>query len=139
MRRQKARETAFLLLYRMDMGRLTLEEASEFVEKRPDPDIWDYALNLAKGALENLSEIDRLISHHSHGWELDRMVSTDRNILRLAVFELLYGKEIPPAVITDQALKLANKFGTPTSAKFINGILGAILREKSGESIPGES
>lgn len=139
MRRQKARETAFLLFFRMDMGRLTLEEAKEFVEKKPDPDIWEYALWLAKGTQENLSEIDGIISSHSHDWELDRMVSTDRNILRLAVFELLHGKDVPPAVITDQALKLANKFGTPTSAKFINGILGAILRERSGENLQGEN
>ncbi|MCR4433561.1 MAG: transcription antitermination factor NusB [Caldiserica bacterium] len=133
MRRQKAREIAFLLLYRMDMGGLSLEEATEFVEKKPDQDIWDFALSLARGTWENLESIDDLISRHSEGWELDRMVSTDRNILRLAVYELFHGKNAPPAVVTDQALKLAQKFSTPASSKFINGILGAILREKSGE------
>lgn len=133
MRRQKAREIAFLLLYRMDMGGLSLEEATEFVEKKPDQDIWDFALSLARGTWKNLESIDDLISRHSEGWELDRMVSTDRNILRIAVYELFHGKDAPPAVVTDQALKLAQKFSTPASSKFINGILGAILREKSGE------
>ncbi|MGB9552862.1 MAG: transcription antitermination factor NusB [bacterium] len=133
MRRQKAREIAFLLLYRMDMGGLSLEEATEFVEKRPDQDIWNFALLLARGVQKNLKTVDELISRYSEGWDLERMVSTDRNILRLAVYELFYEKDSPPAVVTDQALKLARKFSTPNSSKFINGILGAILREESGK------
>lgn len=133
MRRQKAREIAFLLLYRMDMGGLSLEEATEFVEKKPDQDIWDFALLLTRGVHRNLQTVDELISRYSEGWNLERMVSTDRNILRLAVYELLYEKDSPPAVVTDQALKLARKFSTPNSSKFINGILGAILREESGK------
>jgi N utilization substance protein B len=139
MRRQKAREIAFLLLYRMDMGGLSLEEATQFVEKKPDRDIWDFALSLAKGVWENLPTLDELIARHSQGWDLERMVSTDRNILRLAVYELLYQKNSPPAVVTDQALKLAQKFSTVNSSKFINGILGAILREESGKDAKSEN
>jgi len=139
MRRQKAREVAFLLIYRMDMGGLSLNESTEFVEKKPDPDIWSFALSLAEGTWKNLKEIDGVISQHSQAWDLDRMVSTDRNILRLAVYELLYSKESPPPVVTDQALKLAKKFSTPDSSKFINGILGAIVRDDLGKSSKGDN
>ena len=139
MRRQKAREVAFLLIYRMDMGGLSLNESTEFVEKKPDPDIWSFALSLAEGTWKNLKEIDGVISQHSQAWDLDRMVSTDRNILRLAVYELFYGKESPPPVVADQALRLAKKFSTPDSSKFINGILGAIVRDDLGKSSKGDN
>jgi len=129
MRRQKARETAFLLLYRMDMGGLTMQEAEECVERRPDPDIWHRAREWVQGVSQNRTRIDAIIARLSPNRDLGRISSTDRNVLRLATFELLYGKDAPAAVIADQAIKLARKYGSPDSNRFVNGILGSIIRE----------
>jgi N utilization substance protein B len=136
MRRQKARETAFLLLYRMDMGGLTRQEAEECVERQPDPDIWHRAREWVQGVSENRTRIDAIIARLSPNRDLERISSTDRNVLRLAVFELLYGKDAPAAVIADQAIKLARKYGSPDSNRFVNGILGSIIREN--EQIPSD-
>lgn len=129
MRRQKARETAFLLLYRMDMGGLMMQEAEECVDRRPDPDIWHRAREWAQGVSQNRTRIDAIITRLSPNRDLERISSTDRNVLRLAVFELLYLKEAPAAVIADQAIKLARKYGSPDSNRFVNGILGSVIRE----------
>ena len=134
MRRQKARETAFLLLYRMDMGGLTMREAEECVERQLDPDIWHRAREWVQGVSENRTRIDAIIARLSPNRDLERISSTDRNVLPLAIFELLYGKDAPAAVIADQAIKLARKYGSPDSNRFVNGILGSIIREN--EQIP---
>ncbi len=129
MRRQKARETAFLLLYRMDMGGLTMREAEECVERQPDPDIWRRARDWVQGVSQNRTRIDAIIARLSPDRDLERISSTDRSVLRLATFELLYTKETPAAVVADQAIKLARKYGSPDSNRFVNGILGSIIRE----------
>jgi N utilization substance protein B len=134
MRRQKARETAFLLLYRMDMGGLTMREAEECVEHQPDPDIWHRAREWVQGVTQNRTRIDAIIARLSPDRDLERISCTDRNVLRLAAFELLYAKETPAAVVADQAIKLARKYGSPDSNRFVNGILGSIVREN--EQIP---
>jgi N utilization substance protein B len=134
MRRQKARETAFLLLYRMDMGDLTMRQAEECVERRPDPDIWHRAREWVQGVTENRPRIDAIIARLSPDRDLERISSVDRSVLRLAILELLYTKDTPSGVIADQAIKLARKYGSPDSNRFINGILGSIIREN--EPIP---
>jgi N utilization substance protein B len=134
MRRQKARDTAFLLLYRMDMGGLTMREAEECVERRPDPDIWLRAQEWVQGVSQNRTRIDAMITRLSPNRDLERISSTDRNVLRLAIFELLFVKDTPPAVVADQAVKLARKYGSPDSNRFVNGILGSVIRED--EQIP---
>lgn len=133
MRQQKIRETAFLLLYSTDMGKISLKDAMECVEKKPDRDIWERACALAKAVKEREADIDQKIRQFSLTWDLERIVSTDRNVLRLAIFELLYHKDLPIPVIVDQALKLAHKYGTDDSSRFVNGILGAIARESESE------
>jgi N utilization substance protein B len=130
MRRQKARETALLLLYRMDMGGLTLEDAIECVEKKPDGDIWQFALELAEAVTAHRSEIDQALEAHSPEWRVERMTSTDRSLLRLVTGELLFLRDTPRAVLVDQALKLAEKFGGLESTHFVHGVLGAIMRDE---------
>ncbi len=118
-----------MLLYRTDMGGISLNEAMECVEKKPDPDIWERACALAKAVKGKEADVDQKIRQFSLTWDLERIVSTDRSVLRLAVFELLYERNVPVPVIVDQALKLAHKYGTDDSSRFVNGILGAIARE----------
>lgn len=133
MRRQKARETAFLLLYRMDMGHLSLEEAMECVERVPDADIWQYSQKLTNTVCQQQEEIDRILQAHSPQWSVERMSSTDRSILRLAVGELLFLQDAPVRVLIDQALHLTEKYGGEESCHFVHGVLGAILRDEQAD------
>ena len=84
---------------------------------------------IVRGALEHQPEVDRLLTHYSVEWPLARMASTDRNILRLAVYELLYRSDIPVEVTVNEAVELAKRFGDDDSGKFVNGVLGTIINE----------
>ena len=86
-----------------------------------------FILSEVMGVLENLSQIDKLINKYSDDWTVNRMASADRNILRLAVYEMLYCEDIPISVSINEALKL-QKYGDGQSYKFINGLLGSIAK-----------
>jgi N utilization substance protein B len=96
---------------------LNKEESDEFAEQ------------IVLGVQEHLQEIDRLIEKYSENWRLDRISLIDRNILRMAIFELLYCEEIPPKVTLNEAIDLGKRFGTDDSGSFINGILDRIQNE----------
>jgi N utilization substance protein B len=96
---------------------LTNREGEEFVER------------LVLGVREHLQEIDRLIEQYSKNWRLDRMTIIDRNILRMASYELLYCEEIPPKVTLNEAIDLGKRYGSEDSGSFINGILDRIQNE----------
>src|SRR5207302_8942858 len=94
--------------------------------------IREFADPLIKGTLEHRSESDELIKKHAQNWELHRIAAVDRNILRLAIYEMLHRDDIPPVVSINEAVDIAKKFSTQDSGKFVNGILdqikGALLR-----------
>jgi transcription antitermination factor NusB len=90
----------------------------------------DFATQLVTGAAGNLAEIDALIAEHSEHWEMDRMPTIDRNILRLGAYELLYRDDIPPKVTINESVELAHKFSTSDSGKFVNGILDKLMSRK---------
>lgn len=100
-------------------------------EFAPGTDDNDFTKKLANGVVENLQKIDPLIVKCAPEWPLDQIATVDRNILRIGVFELLFGdyKETPPKVAINEAIEIAKSFGGPNSAKFINGVLGTIYRE----------
>ncbi len=100
----------------------------------PEPD--RFMERLVKGAMERAVEIDQRISAHSEHWRLDRMSAVDRNILRLAVYEMLEGST-PPAVVIDEALELARRFSGEDSVAFINGVLDAVYRSGVGRTGSG--
>lgn len=97
----------------------------EMHEQQPSQVI-ELAKTLFRGSLERREEIDRLLRGHSHNWQLDRMSSVDRNILRLAVCEMMLGKESQIPVIINEALEIAKKYSGDESSKFINGVLDGI-------------
>ena len=101
------------------------------------PDVWQFAEELARGAWENRAEADAIISKYSAGWTLERMPNADRNLLRLAIYEILHCDVIPQSVSINEAVELAKEYSTQDSAKFINGILGSFARE--GENGKGEN
>ncbi len=132
MSRRTAREKAFKMLFAIDIGDNTIEEASEIVMylmKNESHKL--FILSVVRGVLENLSKIDELINKYSDDWSVNRMASTDRNILRLAIYEILYCQDIPVSVSINEAVEIAKKYGNEQSYKFINGLLGAIAKDLS--------
>lgn len=85
---------------------------------------------LTKGVLENLKEIDKIISCSAPLWPIDQIAKVDLAILRLAVFELVFGKTAPYKVVIDEAVELAKEFGSETSPSFVNGVLGTVVKDK---------
>jgi N utilization substance protein B len=86
----------------------------------------EYAEVLVRGVVEHQRRVDGLLSEHSRGWTLERMPAVDRAILRIAVFELLYSLDVPPAVVVNEAVDAAKLLSTDDSPKFVNGVLGQI-------------
>lgn len=88
-----------------------------------------FADPLIRGTIEHRDEIDKIIQHHAKNWDLHRMAVVDRNVLRLAAYEMLHREDIPPVVSINEAVDIAKKFSTPDSGKFVNGILDKIKGE----------
>lgn len=105
----------------------TLEEF--WADRREKPDVKEFANTLVRGTCEHLETIDRMIETVTENWVVDRMAAVDRNILRFATYELLYRKDIPPAVTINEAIEIAKKYSSTESASFLNGILDRIARE----------
>jgi len=92
------------------------------------PDVEAFARALFEGTVEEISTLDPLISGHAEHWRVERMAAIDRNILRMALYELLHYPETPPAVVIDEALELARRFSGEESVEFVNGVLDAIRK-----------
>jgi len=132
--RHRARELALQMLYRHELsGGDPGTMADDFDELRKAPEgTRRFAMELARGVLENLDALDQDLSIQTANWRLERLAAVDRNILRLAAFELLH-LETPPAVVIDEAIELAKRFGAGESARFVNGVLDGLRRRKAGE------
>ena len=129
--RSKARKAALDLLYEGDIrNRPSLELLNELITTL-DYLIRDYTKELVTGVSEKKSKIDEIILMRAKGWDLDRMPVLDRNILRLAAYELLWLTDIPENVAISEAVELAMSLSTDESANYINGVLAAILEVKS--------
>jgi len=90
----------------------------------------EFAGDLVKGTLENLEQIDAVIQKAAENWDLNRMAAVDRNILRSAVYEILFRNDIPPAVTINESIEIAKKFSSLEAAPFINGLLDKIAKDK---------
>lgn len=130
-KREQARVLAVQALYQWDLrGRDFAEQADDFLaESTKDPEVYFFARELTQGAWAFRKESDRWIKRAAAHWEMKRMAAVDRNILRLAIYEMLGRSDIPPRVAIDQAIELAKRFGTAESGGFVNGILDHVLRE----------
>jgi transcription antitermination protein NusB len=136
MARHRARQQALQLLFQWDLRRTPLEDivrgyydsllVSEETLALPRPD--EFAEGLLRGVIDELPGIDERITRNAAHWRLERMPVVDRNILRIAVFEMLR-TDTPPAVIIDEALELARRFSGEESVHFVNGVLDAVRRE----------
>ena len=102
-------------------------EAAEIAVLEETPDVKAYAKTVVENIIANKQEIDAAIEEYAIGWDINRMVSIDRNILRMAIAELFYSENVPQKVIIDEAIELAKRYSTEDSSSFINGILGKVV------------
>ncbi|MFG1609008.1 transcription antitermination factor NusB [Actinoplanes sp. NPDC049265] len=127
--RRKARKRALDVLYEADLRDLSPNEVMrtylERIEK-PHPDHLAYTISLVDGVAQHLDRIDELIASYAEGWTIDRMPVVDRNLARIAVYELLYVSEIDDPVAITEAVELAKQMSTDDSPRYLNGILGRI-------------
>ena len=135
--RRKSRELAIQALFFMDMNDLFAEEKlSLFCENfLPSSQVRPFFLNLVRGVSSARSEIDALMERFSNNWKISRMSGVDRNIMRVAIFEMLCCKDIPCKVSINEAIDLGKKFGTEESGAFVNGILDSIRLAMETEDI----
>jgi transcription antitermination protein NusB len=119
------------MLYQYDVGHQSVEEVLDsFWRMNDHPEkLRDFADRLFRGSVAGLKEIDRKIQKHAENWRLCRMAAVDRNIIRLAVFELLSDAKTPGTVVINEALEIAKKFSTQESAQFVNGVLDSIKKD----------
>lgn len=133
MDRTLAREIAMTLLYAGTVG--GEDTVLDALEQSDQEDLLDekgriFAEELYRGTIENREEIDKTIAEFSIDWSIDRIAKVDLSILRLATYEILYCDDIPAGASINEAVELGKKFGGEKSAKFINGVLGAIAKSK---------
>ncbi|AGA69852.1 NusB antitermination factor [Desulfitobacterium dichloroeliminans LMG P-21439] len=147
MSRRLARETALQVLFQLDMTKEILELkpvickwAEEFAV--PEGSI-PFAQELVEGTLTHQEAIDELLEKYSEGWPVSRMANVDRNLLRLACYEILHREDIPGRVTLNEAIEIAKRYGSDESGKFINGILDKVVEsvnkrdEKENGTLPG--
>ncbi len=162
-KRRRAREMAMQMLYQHELGGSPLDQIfwsfdlSEYLQEsdtatsdaeEPAPlqrqalvaraeKSFSYARKLVEGTMQNCTAIDDLIREHAENWRLERMPMIDRNILRLAIYEMLHESSVPKVVIVDEAIELAKKFGSENSGRFVNGLLDGFLQSHNDAPIEG--
>ena len=126
--RSKARSRALTVLYESEVRGLALDGTLQQRLDDQDPPVADYTVELVRGVVDHQEQIDALLSRYSQEWSLSRMPAVDRNALRLALFEMAH-TEVPDEVAIDEAVDLVTELSTDESPAFVNGVLGAILRD----------
>ncbi len=140
MKRREAREIVLRVLYQSEIGEFDMQASLRQVleEIMPREEVANYAALVMKHISEHGPEIDAAISAVSTHWRIERMAVTDKNILRLAVAEMLFSSDVPPRVAIDEAIELAKKYGDESSGRFVNGILDAVARKHRGDELTRE-
>lgn len=128
--RRQAREHALQILFQLDMTGDDPNSALEFHwrEREVDPSTREFAAAIVRGAIADAVRIDELIRSSSENWRIERMAAVDRNVIRLAIYEFLHEPATPPAVVIDEAIEIAKRFGGEESGQFVNGVLDAVRK-----------
>jgi transcription antitermination protein NusB len=128
--RRKSRELALQMLFQWEVGGHPAGKvlASFLQPQKADADVKQFARCLFEGTIENIASIDPLLQRHTEHWKLQRMAAVDRNVLRLAIYELLHEPDTPPVVVVNEALELARRFSAADSVEFVNGVLDAVRK-----------
>jgi N utilization substance protein B len=128
--RTKARKRALDVLFESEVRGLALDGTLQERMDAKEPPVNAYTVDLVRGVVDHHERIDELLTSYSEGWSLERMPSVDRNVLRLAVYEVLFVEEVPDAVAVSEAVNLVRDLSTDESPGFVNGVLAAIVRDK---------
>ena len=131
--RRRARELALQLLYQYELTDASPEAMQAGFEewRNASDEVREFADVLLRGTLERLEAIDGELGRQTTHWRLERLAAVDRNILRLAMYELMNETETPHAVIIDEAIEIAKKFGAKDSGRFVNGVLDGFVKRKA--------
>jgi N utilization substance protein B len=129
----KGREVAFRLLFAIDVGKNKLPDALLYFQYE-HPIILEYAVNLVKGTIDKLSSIDAIISSYLEDWSIERINVVDKELLRIALFEIESEVDTSPGLVTFEIVELAKRYGDTSSQDFINGVLRNYLRNKDAKS-----
>ena len=133
--RRRSRERALQALYQIDLAAadpleaLHIAASAEEGPSATDPEVGAFATELVQGVTAHLAELDELIQKYSLNWRVERMSRIDRNVVRLAAFELRYQPETPGRVILNEAIDLGKRYGSDESSAFVNGILDKVAQE----------
>ena len=128
--RRKARELALQMLFQWEQGKHTPQHViSTFLNAQAvEPSTEEFARALFEGAVSEVETLDRLVGEHAEHWRLERLAAVDRNLLRIAIYELLHYPATPPAVVINEALEIARRFSDQGSVDFVNGVLDAVRK-----------
>jgi N utilization substance protein B len=132
--RTKARKRALDILFASELRREDAVEALDRAVAEGEGPTNEYTSFLVRGVGDHRARIDELLAAYSQGWTLDRMPAVDRNVLRIGVFELLYVEDVPDPVAVSEAMGLVRELSTDESPQFVNGVLGALQRDKASLS-----
>jgi N utilization substance protein B len=127
--RRRGRELALQMLYQHELAGSDVEEmflTFDELQQAP-PGTRDFAVALVRGVISRLAQLDSHLVDQADNWRLERMAAVDRNILRLALYELMFEGDTPPAVVIDEAVEIAKRFGSERSSQFVNGVLDGFL------------
>ena len=128
--RRRARELALQALFEADLSghnaEQTLEHLLAGAESPAPEEIAQFSRELVLGVVQNKPKIDDTIRRHAPNWPLEQISAVDRNVLRVAIFEILFNNKVPTKVAINEAVDLAKTFGSDNSSKFVNGVLGAV-------------
>lgn len=126
--RRLSRELALKVLFQIDLVNTNMEEALKynFESNELSKEVKEFTIILVRGVISNLAEINKEIKSYTNNWSLERITNIDRNILRIAIYEILYINNIPKSVSINEAVELAKKYSTKSSFSFVNGVLGKI-------------
>ncbi len=132
--RRKARIAALQALYELDCTQHRVEETSAGAMAREtlSQEAHAFSEELVKGVVEHKAELDAMITKHAPAFPVTQMSIIDRNILRLAIFEMLFGQRTPVKVVINEAIELAKAFGSESSSRLVNGVLGVVAGERDG-------
>jgi len=139
-RRRRAREFALQILFQIDLSGGSPDEVFDdfWAGQEVRDEVREFSQALVRGTDRERRALDDLISSAAENWRVERMSVVDRNVLRLATYEMLFEPETPPVVVIDEAIEIAKRFGTEDSGGFINGVLDSIRRRiDRGEVTPG--
>lgn len=128
LKRREAREKALFYLYQSDLLDIDVDELIK-MDLKNKKNIDQFTLKLVKGVKNNFENLNEIINLHSSNWQIDRMSILDRNMLRIALYGIMFEQEIPLKVTINEAIEISKKYGTNESGKFVNGILGKVVEE----------